>query len=324
MCPTTAYATVDVRPMSEADLDAAELTMKTAFGTFLGLPDPASFMGDARFIRPRWRADPSAAFAAHDSEGRFVGSNFATNWGSFGFFGPLSIRPDMWDRGVGQRLMEPVLDCFARWHTSHTGLFTFAHSPKHLALYQRFGFWPRYLTAVMSKSVNPSEPASTALTSIRFSEMNAAERDLALAAGRDLTDAVFDGLDLTREIQAVHGQDLGDSLFVWDGSTLAGVAVCHCGPGTEAGSGACYVKFGAVRPGRKDASNFGELLQAVEVFARRRAVSRVIAGVNTARHEAYRAMLARGFRSDLLGVAMHRPNSDGYSRDGLFVMDDWR
>ena len=36
----------------------------------------------------------------------------------------------------------------------HEGLFTFAHSPEHIALYQHFGFWPRFLTAIMSKPVS--------------------------------------------------------------------------------------------------------------------------------------------------------------------------
>ena len=54
---------------------------------------------------------------------------------------------------MGKRLMEPVMKCFAGWGTTHAGLFTFAQSPKHLGLYQKFGFWPRFLTAIMSKPV---------------------------------------------------------------------------------------------------------------------------------------------------------------------------
>ena len=27
------------------------------------------------------------------------------------------------------------------------------HSPKHLGLYQKFGFWPRFLTAIMAKQL---------------------------------------------------------------------------------------------------------------------------------------------------------------------------
>ena len=32
----------------------------------------------------------------------------------------------------------------------------------------------------------------------------------------------------------------------------------------------------------------------------------------------------RGFKTQLQGVTMHRPNEPGYSRAGLFVLDDWR
>ena len=50
--------------MREADLDAADLIFRLAFGTFLGLRDPSMFAGDTDHIRGRWRADPSAAFVA--------------------------------------------------------------------------------------------------------------------------------------------------------------------------------------------------------------------------------------------------------------------
>ncbi|MGB9274276.1 MAG: GNAT family N-acetyltransferase, partial [Terrimicrobiaceae bacterium] len=119
---------VSVRPLREGDLATADHVMRLAFGTFLGLPDPASFLGDAGFVRTRWRANPDAAFAA-EIDNEIVGSNFAANWGSVGFFGPLTIRPDLWDRGVGRRLMEPIMECFDKWRTRHAGLFTFAQSP---------------------------------------------------------------------------------------------------------------------------------------------------------------------------------------------------
>ena len=44
-----------------------------------------------------------------------------------------------------------------KWHTKHAGLFTFAQSAKHVGLYQKFGFWPRFLTMVMSKPISPVE-----------------------------------------------------------------------------------------------------------------------------------------------------------------------
>ena len=311
---------INVRPLQESDLDAADHIMRLAFGTFIGLPEPAQFMGDADYVRTRWRANPSAAFAA-EVEGRLVGSNFATRWGTVGFFGPLTIHPEFWDRGVGKRLMEPVGDLFAQWGTTHAGLFTFAHSQKHAGLYQKFGFWPRFLTALMSK---PIENKSSGVEWSTFSQAPPAERENIINACRQLTDSIYKGLDLTSEIEAVAKQKLGDTVLLWKGDQLTGIAVCHCGPGTEAGSGTCYVKFGAVRSGESEEADFERLLDGCEQMAANRNLSRLFAGVNTARHEAYRQMLARGFRTDIQGVVMSKPNEAGYNRRGVYLIDDWR
>jgi hypothetical protein len=211
---------------------------------------------------------PDAAFGA-EVGGELVGSNCATNRGTVGFFGPLTIRPDLWDRGVGKRLMEPVMECFARWGTAHAGLFTFAHSQKHVGLYQRFGFWPRFLTAIMSK---PVEQAGQSSHWTSFSEVQGGEREAALSACRQLTDEIY-GLDVSGEINAVATQKLGDTLLLWDDAGLVGFAVCHCGPGTEAGSGTCYVEFGAVRPGPTAGEDFDRLLKACSENSADRTIS---------------------------------------------------
>ncbi len=294
--------------------------MRLAFGTFLGLSDPASFAGDASYVRTRWRANPNAAFAA-EINSKVVGSNFAANWGSVGFFGPLTIHPDFWDRGIGRRLMEPIMQCFEKWHTQHAGLFTFAHSQKHIGLYQKFGFYPRFLTVNMSKHVEPSGRASSWT---KLSEAPASEGTALLHACRELTDRIYEGLDAGCEIRAVADQKLGDTVLLWDKSRLAGFAVCHNGAGTEAGSGVCYVKFGATRPSAKAQQDFDRLLDACEEFASSQKSSRLAAGVNTARHQAYRQMLMRGFRTSLLGVAMEKPNEEGYNRPDVYLIDDWR
>ena len=104
---------------------------------------------------------------------------------------------------------------------------------------------------------------------------------------------------------------------------MSAFGVCHCGAGTEAGTGTCYVKFGAVRTSQRAADDFEMLLGACEAFAVQQA-SRLAAGVNSARHEVYMQLLARGFRTDMQGVAMQRPNEDGYNRPGVYVLDDWR
>ena len=309
-----------IRTLQESDLAAADRLFRLAFGTFLKLPNPMDFYGDGDMIRTRWLADPSAAFGAFLG-GELIGSNFGTNWGSVGFFGPLTVHPDFWDRGVAKRLLEPAMELFTKWVTTHEGLYTFAASPKHVALYQKFGFFPRFLTAVMSKPVDPGR--ETARFS-KYSGVAATDRASCLNACRELTGEIYAGLDVQREIMAVETQRLGDTILLWDGSRLEGLAVCHCGPGTEAGSTVCFVKFAAVRPGPDADKTFGGLLESCEALAASEGLSRLVAGVNTGRQKAYLRMMAHGFQTNMQGVAMQRHNHPGYNRPEVYLVDDWR
>jgi GNAT superfamily N-acetyltransferase len=314
---------VVIRPLAEGELAQADQVVRVAFGTFLGMSDPSTFMGDANYTYTRWKADPSAVLAAvHD--GKLVGSCFATNWGSFGFFGPLTVAPEYWGHGIAQQLLGPTIEILRGWGNRHTGLYTFAHSPKHMALYQKFGFWPRDLIANVVKGVG-DVPAQMPPDTSRFNDAKVSDRERLLAACREVTDANFEGLDVSREIRAVAEQKLGNTILVWDGAALAAFAVCHTGPRSEAGTGVCYAKFAAVRPGSHAVENFGRLLEAVEAFARCAWAQKITAGVNVARRETLQSLVAHGFRGESQGVAMESGGaSSGYNRAGVYILDDWR
>jgi predicted N-acetyltransferase YhbS len=312
-------STIAVRPMREADLDVADRITRVAFGTFRRLSDPAATFGDAEAVRTRFRAAPECAWAA-EANGDVVGSVLAARWGSFAFFGPLTVDPAWWDRGIGGRLLQPVVEAFARWNVGQAGLFTFPNSPKHLGLYQKHGFWPGSLVAVMANTVG-----ATAAEYARFSALADSAGPALLDDLRGLAHSVLDGLDLEREVLAVWNQGLGETLLLHDGDRLVGMAVCHVGAGSEAGSGACYVKFAAARPGGDAAASFERLLDACEAFAASRGAERLVAGISTARLDAYRRVLARGFRIELLGVAMHlRPGEPHLDTPDRYVLDDLR
>ncbi|MGH9691999.1 MAG: GNAT family N-acetyltransferase [Candidatus Acidiferrales bacterium] len=313
-------ASVSVRPMREPDLVEARRIFRVAFATFVGAPDPESFRADREYVFTRWRADPGGSLAA-EANGSLAGSNFATNWGSFGFFGPLTVRPELWNQHIARSLLVSTMDLFEKWKVREAGLFTFAHSPKHIGLYQKFGFWPRFLTAIMSKDVNKRDASST-----KYSSLNEHDRAEVLSACRKLTDSIHEGegLDVTSEIRSVRDQNLGETILMWGGDSLDAFAVCHCGEGTEAGKNTCYVKFAAVRPGPGAENNFDRLLDSCEALAAERGLRRMEAGVNLGRSGAYRHMLQRGFRTEIQGVAMHKPDSAAYNRPDVFVLDDWR
>jgi hypothetical protein len=230
----------------------------------------------------------------------------------------------LWNRGIAQPLVKAVSDAFDEWGVKHAGLCTFPQSTKHIWLYQKFGFYPRYLTPIMAARAGTAIVRDDQRPS-RYSSLPPMQRHEAEAAVRELCEALFLGLDLAAEIRTCTLRNLGDTLLLWEGdSRLAGFAVCHWGPASEAGEGCCYVKFGAVRPGGGADARFAALLDACGALARSVGMENVLAGVNLSREEAYRQMLARGFRSRMNLVTMHRPNEPGYSRPGLYVLDDWR
>jgi RimJ/RimL family protein N-acetyltransferase len=309
-----------IRPLQEADVAAADRIFGESFSKFLGFADPRDFTRDRALIATRWRADPQAPLGAFLDD-TLVGSCIITRWGSFGFIGPVSVRPDLWDRGVAKQLVAAAVAFLDESDISQAGLFTFAGSPKHIALYQKFGFWPQYLTPVMAK---PVETAGHRKTPSRFSALSSDERVRCLAQCAVITDRIFPGLNVATEIRSIAEQQLGETILVHDDGGLAGFACCHVGAGSEAGSDTTFVKFAAARPGEGAPGIFARLLDACEAVAAETGCGELMAGISTARHQAYRQMLDRGFRIVVSGVTMLRPNEPAFNRPDCFVIDDLR
>ncbi len=312
--PGTMAAKEDIKigVLKRSEVEEGERIFQVGFSKFLGIADPVTFVGDRRFVVPRWKAGNVKVLAAREG-GRLIGVNAVTRWGSFGFFGPLVVLPEYWRRGVAQRLLMETMKVFEGWGVRHTGLFTFAHSAKHVGLYQKFGYWPGYLTAVME--FEPDKAGEFVV----LSGLGKKAREEAIAACARLTGRIEKGLDLTGEMRSVLAQRVGDVVLMYRHEVLEGFAVCMHGAGSEGGAKVCYVKFGAAGGGK----GFDLLLEACEAFAASRGVGLEI-GVNLAREDAARRMRARGYKVHTLGVAMQRPHAEGFNRADAYVVDDWR
>jgi GNAT superfamily N-acetyltransferase len=304
--------------LKRSEIAEADRIMRLAFGTFLGVPDPMQFMAGREFVRSRARAKNTRVFAARHGE-RLVGSCIATRWGAFGFFGPLTVLPEYWDRGVARRLLKATTAQFARWGLRQTGLFTFAGSPKHVGLYQSFGYWPRSLTAIMTRAAGPKPEREPD----RLSRLDRKDREAIIAAAAKLTFTIGEGLDLTEEIRSTLAHGTGDVVLDRRRGLLNGFAICLTGAGSEGGAKTCYVKFGAARGGKAAAQGFGRLLDGCEAYAATQEAT-IEAGTNLARERAFRVMQDRRYRVTTLGVAMLRPNREGFNRPDCWVIDDWR
>lgn len=297
--------------MQKPDVAAARQIFQRAFGTAAGVADPDRYRADNGMVPSRWRCDPETALVAED-RGVILGSNFVTTWGSHGFFGPLTVDPAHWNKGVAARLLSATMPIFEDRRIASPALYTLASSPKHIELYRRFGFWPRFLTAITTRPAAryPDAPEVTL-----FSDLGDAKREAALQDLRALCGAQFAGLDPSGEVAALLDQGIGDTLILPDA-----MAVVHCGSGSEAGENRAFVKFAVAA----SASALRAILMAVLDHAARQGLIEVETGTNLARAESYEVLAGLGFRPRLFGVAMHHGNDPLYNRPGVFVLDDWR
>ena len=292
--------------------------MREAFAERIGAPPDRAFR-DASMLRARLRLHPDGAVVAHQ-DGEVAGSALAMRWGRIGVFGPLSVRPDLQGRGLGRELLAAAMGRMAAWDLEHAGLFTWSDSPGHLALYRAAGFWPRFLALMMAKPL-PADAPGAAQT---VGGLAPAERDGAVTACAELAGAVRPGLDLSREVLGLAEHGFGDTVLLESDGALEGFAACHLGPGSEAGSRHCLIKFAAARPGSGAGDRFRALLECCERFATARGAFRLEAAADTGRIGASRALLDRGFAVAFQGVNLHRDALAGYDGPEDWVADDWR
>ena len=171
---------------------------------------------------------------------------------------------------------------------------------------------------------SPVRANETVPQSTRYSTIAGADQAHWLDACQALTIELRDGLDVTAEIRSAHNHGHGDTVFIAQGSQLEAVALCEYGPKSPAGAGSCLIRFGAVRATSDAEMHFDQLLAACRRLAADEGLTRVVACVNASRPEAYRHLLSMGFRAERNGVAMHRPNEEGYSQTAAYILDDWR
>lgn len=309
-----------IRKMTDADLPGCYVVHRLAFGTEFGLPDPMKFRGDSDVVRVRFGMYPDGCIVAAEGD-EVVGFGISSRWGRVGLLGPICVDPAHWNRGIARKLIERNVGLFDEWGCSASGLLTNPASPRHLRLYQDYGYWPRYLTVVMARPTDDGGRPPICCESLADTRR---DRGAVMGDMRALASLAYPGLDMTIEIMAVLDRGLGAVLFHYDGDTLTDLAICHSGAGSEGMSGVLFVKFGLVRPGTDARQTFARLVGDCVGYAARMGLARVIMGTNTGRHDAYRILLDQGFRSEFQGVRMHRPMVDIFDTPNVYALDDWR
>ncbi|HEY9754190.1 MAG TPA: GNAT family N-acetyltransferase [Oculatellaceae cyanobacterium] len=314
---------LEIRLLRVDEISQIDSVFRQGFGSYFEMPDPEQF-APGRSCMTRMVVQPDGAFGAY-AGGKLVGIACNSIHGSIGIFGPLSVLPPYWGKGVAKRLLTKSLSFFVSEGISSSVLTTFPDSGKHIFLYKKFGFQPQHLITMLSKSVAGDGEAACGIDDVHlFSKLDHGSKLVFLKKAKRLTNDIYTGLDLNKEIEAVDGQGIGDTILLERDGQLRGFAIFHAGMNSETEGNVFYIKFAAVDPGRHARSDFKELIAICERTASAKNLGVVFCGVNTARQTAFEDMLAAGYMIDSTGIAMVMSNQPTYNRNDVFVLDDWR
>ena len=324
---------IKIRRVRKGDLAKVRDVIEQAFGDFyerqLGTR-PRQVFGGAQYVHHRWLMEPWGCFVAEEGDGKIVGAAVAVIWGTLGLVGPVAVLSTYQNQDIGQQLVKATQGFFDENKVTLQGLATYPSSPKHLLLFQKFGYKPKGLVAITSKPldrreiVQATQPGKPALSVRRFSTLEESKKKTTMQRLRRITNLIYRGLDLAKEVEIVDGLALGDTLLLEKGRELIGFAIYHIPGVSEAPQGSLYIKFLAIDFRHRKPEHFHGLLASLEELAHGAGLQRVIAPVYTACWTAYQGLLERGYSIDFTMVRMKRGKLEEYERPADLVLDDWR
>lgn len=253
------------------------------------------------FLNPAvWRyaieAAGEGAMAWRDQQGQLVAFNLAHLSGAEGWMGPLAVRPDRQNGGLGGAVVRAAISWLRERGAATIGLETMPRTVENIGFYSRLGFVPTWLTITMIHDADRRSRTATALGG-----MEAVEECRALAA------RLAPGVDFHRELLLTHELDLGGLTVVRRGPGLAGFALWHAVP---LASGRPRDELRVLKLAAVDDAAFMDLLAELRVRAAAERVRRVSLRCQTEYTGAYRALIDAGFRvhwTDLRMVLVGHP-----------------
>jgi N-acetylglutamate synthase-like GNAT family acetyltransferase len=308
---------VQIRRFRKGDLSKVKDVLEQSFGDFLerqlGTRPRQAFNG-AQYVHHRWLMEPWGCFVAEEDGAKIVGAALAVTWGTVGLLGPLAVLTHYHNQTIAQQLIKAVQEFFEENKATLHGAVTYPHSPKHLALFHKFGFHPKSLTAIMSRALDRAgtrpvlpKPVKGALSVRRFSELEETKKKASLGRFHRITNAICRGMDLAKEVEIVDG-----------------FAVYHTPGVSEAPTGSLYVKYLAIDPRQRKVEHLEHFVAAIEDLAQEHGLTRVILPVYLRYWLAYSTLVKCGYLIDFTMVRMQKGKPEDFEDPADLLLDDWR
>ncbi|HET7790669.1 MAG TPA: GNAT family N-acetyltransferase [Gemmatimonadales bacterium] len=229
------------------------------------------------------------AMVWRDESGAVAAFNVAHRSGAEGWMGPLAVRPDRQGAGVGKTVVRTAADWLLDQGVAILGLETMPRTVENIGFYANLGFMPGFLTVTMTNEIaTRGHPAPVLLSSRK-----GADAEAALAAARELVAALSPGCDYSREHVLTAQLGLGDTTLVESGSGLDALALWHSVPLAE---GKANDEVRVLKLAARDSRAFEGALSGVEAAAAKAGIRRVTVRCQTRYGEAFRRLVARGYR----------------------------
>jgi predicted N-acetyltransferase YhbS len=144
-------------PITIRDAEAADTPMCGAilFNAFQTLADRHNFPRDfpsaavATGLISMLLANPGFSGFVAEQDGRIVGSNFVDHRSTIAGLGPISISPEVQNKGIGRCLMQAAINRFSPPSVPGIRLVQAAYHSRSLCLYTTLGFQTREPLSVM-------------------------------------------------------------------------------------------------------------------------------------------------------------------------------
>ncbi len=239
-----------------------------------------------------WRfaidAAGDGAMLWRDSQGNIAAFNLAHVLGGEGWMGPLAVREDLQQRGLGREIVEAGIARLKAAGCRTIGLETMPRTMDNIGFYASLGFNPGALTITVTLDAQAGPPPTL------LGLGGSGEREASIAACAALLASVRPGADYSREIQLTLRHGLGDVLLLHgDDGSLRGFALYHEVPLVE---GRSREELRVLKLALADAADLPAMAQLLRFQARRSGALRAALRLQGEFSSALRVLVAHGAR----------------------------
>ena len=223
----------------------------------------------------------------YDEHDRLVAFNIVHRSGAEGWMGPLAVRTDRQEAGIGRTIVATAIAWLREHGAAVVGLETMPRTVDNIGFYSRLGFRPGYLTITLTGDVFERDDAA-----IRLSLLRPDVRDRMVAECRRGLSVVAPEHDYGREMLLTEELGLGDTVVVTRGSAVEGFAVCHT---VSLALGRRPEEVRILKLFAASAAAFDRVMGGVETLAAQTGIGRVAIRFQSAYAEAYQELIDRGY-----------------------------